>query len=117
MNSEVVDPTALKEVLGINDKAVLAGFYIDFLHTGAATIDEIQRAFDVQQGGEVGRLAHRLKSSARTIGANDLADCCLALEEAGRSGDLQSITLHMSKLPLYFSRVGQWIEQHVKSEK
>ena len=44
--------------------------------------------------GGVKDAAHKLKSSARSIGANALADICVALEKAGKTG----ITLNHGRI-------------------
>ena len=108
-DNQIVDPNALTEVLGRNDKELFADFYLDFLRTGDESIAAVHTAYDGHQSHEVGALAHRLKSAARTIGANVLADCCLALEIAGKSADWTHIDEHMAKLPNHFIEVKQWI--------
>ena len=80
------------------DLAVLRGFVGD----DAATIAVLLRHFDtelhdiaraIDQSCEatdwhgVGALAHKLKSSARTVGALDLGDRCAELEAAARADD------------------------------
>ncbi len=96
-------------MLGCDDRALFADFYLDFLRTGDESIAAVRTAYDGHQSHEVGALAHRLKSAARTIGANVLADCCLALELAGKSADWIHIDEHMAKLPNHFTEVKQWI--------
>ena len=108
--SQIVDPDALTEVLGCEDKSLFADFYADFLHSGDESITAVCVAYNGKQNQEIGALAHRLKSAARTIGAHALADCCLALEQAGKSADWSRIDEHMAKLPRHFIDVKQWIE-------
>jgi PAS domain S-box-containing protein len=109
-DGDVVDASALKEVLGIEDQELLIDFYTDFLRTGEESVSAVRAAYDSHQGDVVGALAHRLKSSARTIGAHALADCCLALEQAGKSGDWPSIDKHIAELPNHFIGVQKWIK-------
>jgi CheY-like chemotaxis protein/HPt (histidine-containing phosphotransfer) domain-containing protein len=105
----VVDPGALTEVLGCEDKSLFADFYADFLHSGDESITAVCVAYNGKQSQEIGALAHRLKSAARTIGAHALADCCLALEQAGKAGDWPRIDEQMAQLPRHFINVKQWI--------
>jgi len=107
---EAVDPNALKEVLGIDDQAMLLDFYSDFLRTGEDSVSSLRAAYDNRQSGEVGALAHRLKSSARMVGAHALADCCLVLEKAGKSDDWPVIDENITALPNYFDGVKSWIK-------
>ena len=46
---------------------------------------EIEAAFAQRSADGVAKAAHKLKSSARSVGANELADLCLALETAGKA--------------------------------
>jgi CheY-like chemotaxis protein/HPt (histidine-containing phosphotransfer) domain-containing protein len=108
---QVVDPGALSEVLGLEDKRLFADFYQDFLRSGEESVSAVRAAYDGRQSREVGALAHRLKSSARTIGARALADCCLALELAGKLADWTAIDKHMVELRNHFGAVQQWIQQ------
>lgn len=79
----VIDWTALGGYMGTDDKALLAEFFTDFLRHGANTLSEIEQAVAAQDASQVGALAHRLKSSARMVGAIGLADVCVLLESAG----------------------------------
>ena len=108
-NIKAVDAAALKEVLGVDDQELLLNFYSDFLRTGEDSVSSIRAAYDSRQSGEVGALAHRLKSSARTVGAHALADCCLALEKAGKLEDWQVIDKNIAALPAYFDEVKTWV--------
>lgn len=105
----VVDTQSLVEVLGTDDPVMLADFYLDFLRSGEQTLDEIQQAYLTHNTEDIGRLAHRLKSSARTVGAHPLADCCLALEQAGKQGDMSTVNAQMRLFPSLFSQVRTWI--------
>ena len=111
----VVDVQSLIEVLGMDDPAMLADFYLDFLTTGEANASELQQAYAAQEYASLGKLAHRLKSSARTVGAHALADCCLALEHAGREGDTTIIDSQMQAFPTLFAQVKDWIEHYTQS--
>ena len=109
--TDVVDPAVLKEILGSDDAEMLADFYADFLRGGEDTLNEIQQAYTAQDATELGGLGHRLKSSARTIGANALADCCFELEQAGKHGHWDAIEELVSTLPRHFAAVQAWVAE------
>lgn len=111
----VVDVQSLIEVLGMDDPAMLADFYRDFLRTGESTVTEIQQAYQDGKSENIGRLAHRLKSSARTVGAHALADCCLALEQAGKTADMPVIDARMLAFPTLFFQVRAWVTRYSQS--
>jgi CheY-like chemotaxis protein/HPt (histidine-containing phosphotransfer) domain-containing protein len=110
-----VDPEALKAALGSDDPQMLKEFYGDFVNFANHTITTLQQAYNASQATEISQLAHRLKSSARTVGANHLADCCLALEQAGKSTNWQLLKKNMQQLPQLFSEARQWILQFTES--
>jgi CheY-like chemotaxis protein/HPt (histidine-containing phosphotransfer) domain-containing protein len=110
MSHADIEPNALGNILGTKDPKVLAEYYTSFLETNTSTVVQIQAAFNANDLSEVSRLAHKLKSSARTIGANRLGDCCQALEEAGKEDNTTSIRQQMKLLPVLFNGVKNWIE-------
>lgn len=79
------------DAIGTDDKLVLVGFYKDFLGSLNNTVVEIEQAYNEGACEEVGELAHRLKSSASTVGALQLAECCLDLERMGKSNDQDAV--------------------------
>ena len=55
--------------------------------------------------------AHKLKSSARSIGANSLADICVALEAAGKTGDWKTIDTLTTQACDAFADVADYINE------
>ncbi|MBT7951290.1 MAG: Hpt domain-containing protein, partial [Gammaproteobacteria bacterium] len=58
---------------------------------------------------EVKEAAHKLKSSARSVGANGLADTCAALETAGKENDLKTMELLVPTLDPTFDDIKNYI--------
>lgn len=109
--AEVVDPTVLREILSTDDPGILADFYADFVSTSEKIVADLSLAYIARDAEEIGALSHRLKSPASSIGANILADCCLALELAGKNESWDDIKSEIDKLPRYFHAVKEWISQ------
>ncbi len=86
MSESVVDPQALISIFGDNTSA-----QVSILQKFVTQTDELIADFDVafeqHDAGQIMFHAHKFKSSARTVGANQLADLCFALEQAGREED------------------------------
>jgi CheY-like chemotaxis protein len=99
-----VNPDALKEIVG-DDPAIVAEFLIDFVLTAREAVGEIQVAYRARAAQEIAAFAHKLKSSARTVGADSLADLCQALEQAGKIGDWAAIDMSMPRLDPGFAAV------------
>ena len=61
---------------------------------------------------EMGKQAHKLKSAARTVGANALADTSFFLEQAGKQGD-GDVEAQIKQLGQQFEQVRQWIDAYL----
>ena len=111
---EAVDATVLPKLLGTGDPKTVAGFYASFLSSSEETVVEIGTAFASQNTMEIGQLAHKLKSSAKTVGALALSDCCLALEQAGKSGDMNGIGDRMEEFQSLYRSASDWIKTYMR---
>ena len=87
-----LDRSALAALVG-NDPAVIDSFLREFDESARRLADAMRAAYALNQLGEVGNIAHRLKSSARTVGAARLGDRCADLEAAvqhANAGDVRA---------------------------
>jgi signal transduction histidine kinase/CheY-like chemotaxis protein/HPt (histidine-containing phosphotransfer) domain-containing protein len=103
-----IDPNALKSVFG-DDEETFKEILKDFEEPAASNIAEIEASFDDRSADGVARAAHKLKSSARSVGANDLADLCLTLETAGNADDWDEIEKAKLQLAGLMQKVGAYI--------
>ena len=77
--AELVDPTRLPELR--DDYGDVAVQLLElFERTAAETLAELRAALDAGDREEVRRLAHRLKGSARNVGATGMAELSAELE-------------------------------------
>lgn len=91
-----IDIVVLKSIVGDNMDAVreLLGDYL----ASARVLSVELRAYCVQGlGREASAVAHRMKSSSRSVGAIELGNLCAELENAGRAGDLLALTRWVEK--------------------
>lgn len=109
--AEIVDPTVLMEILGTDDQQMLSDFYADFVRSSEEIVEALSLASISRESEKIGALSHRLKSSASTIGANTMADCCSVLESAAKNENWDSINTERDKLPQHFQAVKDWITQ------
>ncbi len=114
-SSTAVNPEALKEIVG-DDPAVVAEFLSDFVVTARESVAELQIAYGKRGNHDVGAVAHKLKSSARTVGADALADLCQELEQAGKTGDWIAIDTSMLTLAPCFAAVERFIGAFVAQQ-
>ncbi|HEX7441988.1 MAG TPA: ATP-binding protein, partial [Caldimonas sp.] len=78
---EAVDATVLPSLIG-NDPARLSEFLLDFVAIAGTGATGLHSALAAGRVAQAGAVAHRLKSSARAIGAIHLGDLCEAIELA-----------------------------------
>ena len=107
---EPIDSTALTDVFG-DDPELFKEILGEFVAPARENIDEIKSAWTSRSAGEVKAAAHKLKSSARTVGAMQLAELCLALETAGRESDWQFIDAQAQRLDPLFAQVADYVER------
>jgi len=82
--NSAIDPSALKNVFG-DDEETFKEILTEFIDPATDNIQDLMTAFAGRSAGDVGMAAHKLKSSARSVGANDLADLCQTLEAASKA--------------------------------
>jgi len=113
VNGDAVDPETLAQVLGMSDPAVLSRFYADFLKSSAGHVADIRVAMDEGNLALLGKQAHKLKSSARTVGANALAELCQTLEAAAREGGLAIAAPVMPRFLAAYRAVETWVSEYL----
>lgn len=110
-NPDVVDLSLLAEMIG-DDPAHLRSFAAKFLDSAAKGLAMIEVA--LAEGNLVGvqTLGHRLKSSARTIGALGFGDLCEELEYMKNTGDaLESARPILAQLQILFAHITAEIDR------
>jgi PAS domain S-box-containing protein len=85
-----IDDRAIKDVFG-DDDATFREILESFVGPSQSIMDDLRAACVDHAAADVKGAAHKLKSSARAIGANALADTCVTLERAGQAGNWQEI--------------------------
>jgi len=83
---EVLDINVLKGLVG-NEPGSLYELLKDFLGALSAGMAGISAAAAAEGFDDVGSIAHRLKSSSRSVGALPLGDACAELENSSRLGN------------------------------
>jgi len=105
-----VDPEALNRIF-IDDRALQQ----DVLQKFVFQMDDILAEFETALGqGDVERVrfhSHKLKSSARTVGANSLADLCFALETAARKTNWVEINGLAGDLKPAVARIKDYVKR------
>ena len=103
-----IDPEALKSVFGDDDET-FKEILKDFIEPATANVGEIEVALAERSADGVGKAAHKLKSSARSVGATELADLCTILEGAGNSENWEEIDKNAPRLPDLMQQISNYI--------
>ena len=83
--AQAVDVAVLEGIVG-DDPQVVQRFLGDYRSAAARLATELRTARDADDLRQIGAIAHKLKSSSRSIGALVLGDLCAGLENACRTG-------------------------------
>jgi CheY-like chemotaxis protein/HPt (histidine-containing phosphotransfer) domain-containing protein len=94
------DVDVLRRLIGDDDEAVHE-ILLDFVDAARAHAPEMRSALLAIDARRVQSVAHKVKSSARAVGAGQLGDLCARLEEMAAAGVLDSA----GPLGLQFERV------------
>lgn len=92
-----VDVSVLESIVG-SDPAVILEFLNDFRISATKIGAELKTACVERQPARASQHAHKLKSSARTVGALALGELCAEIEAAGKAGRTGAL---MALLPLF----------------
>lgn len=104
----------LNEITG-NDNEFIVELLHDFLNIAPDLIDQIEQAIMQGNAHALTHAAHTLKGSARSIGAESLAECALTLEQMGKSGQLQNAPEALQSLNAQWTQLrsylNNWLQQ------
>ncbi|MGB1877533.1 MAG: response regulator, partial [Rhodospirillaceae bacterium] len=78
--SPPIDVTAMRELFGLDDMDMFSQFIDKFLHTVGPDIRSLADSLSSNDAEQSRSLGHKVKSSARAIGAHPLADLCQEIE-------------------------------------
>jgi len=109
-SSAVVEVSALEALVG-TDPRVIEDFLRAFGVSAARSAAELAEACAAQRSKDAAAIAHKLKSSARSVGASGLGDLCSAIEVAGAAGDLAVLT---DLLPRFEQEMGA-VDEYLRS--
>nr|AKN39081.1 diguanylate cyclase/phosphodiesterase (GGDEF & EAL domains) with PAS/PAC sensor(s) [Vibrio tasmaniensis] len=101
-DSEILTVSKLAELVG-NEPAVMCDFLTDFLSLVTRQQEQLRAASSAKDIREVSSIAHKLKSSSRSVGAMRLGDLCAELENACTIGDVAVVELTMTLLDKCFA--------------
>ncbi len=95
---QALDLSMLRELVG-DDAETLRSLLRQYEEELRGALLEMQRAQAMAQTQRMQELAHRLKSSSRSVGAVALADCLQRIESAAAAGTAEDLAVALDALP------------------
>jgi two-component system sensor histidine kinase/response regulator len=107
---QLIDLAVLAKTVG-NDPARIRKFAHTFIDSTRTGLNEIEQALAQENLVALSALGHRIKSSAKTVGALKFSELCLALEQLKHGGNLN----HARNIVAQLAPMLDQIEQQVKN--
>ena len=104
-----IDEKPLKSMFG-NDPSLFKEILNEFIVPTQKIISEIKAGWEKHSAEEVEMAAHKLKSSAKSVGAYELGDICSTLEKAGREKDWETIDHYTPQLDPVMHEIERFIK-------
>ena len=104
-----IDPQQLTNMFGDNPE-LFKEILNEFIVPTWSIINEIKTGWENHSAEEIEMSTHKLKSSARSVGATELGDICSILEIAGKEQDWVSIDPLIPRLDAVMNNVEQYIK-------
>ncbi|MFZ2309793.1 MAG: PAS domain S-box protein [Rhodoferax sp.] len=110
--TNAVDVNVLKALIGSED-ALVREFLRDF-HASATTMAlALQTSYASGDWAATGALAHKLKSSSRSVGALALGDLCQSIETAGKGGETANLAHMLQQFEHELKRVDAFLHAYL----
>jgi len=109
-HSQPVDISAMHRMFH-NNAVLVRKFGLKFIEIANSVLAEMQIAQVKNDLPMLGRLGHKLKSSARTIGAASFADLCESLEKTAVNNDRSGAELVLPKITTLLEQITQQLER------
>ena len=126
-NSEVSTVTNIAELPVFNPKTLssMVGDNPDihrrllekFLNSTQGQVSQMSRDITIHETEAVGKIAHKLKSSARSVGAMRLGELCEQLEHAGKAGEIEACSTLSQSLHETLTQTAEAIDARIKLRK
>ena len=111
-----MDVNILKKLVG-NDETVIDEMLSAFRTSAARIESELQIACEALLCDQAKKAAHKLKSSARSVGALRLGDVCEQIEQAGKNGEAEILGDLFARFELEMASVNSYLVKSIKSNE
>ena len=104
-----VDVSVLAALVG-DDPEVIEELLQYFRSSTTQIALELRAAYADGQTAQVGALAHKLKSSARSVGALELGELCEDIEQAGKAGQIEALAALVPRFEVEIAAVNAYLD-------
>lgn len=105
-----IEMTVLRQLFE-NDTATIRRFGFKFIEVAGQALSEMKLAQINRDLPAMARLGHKLKSSAKTIGALSFAELCETLEAASVNDDWTAVEAVVAKLPSLLDQIANQLNR------
>lgn len=91
-------------------------YYLDYQSSSQLLFEEIQTAFSQSNMTNIQKQAHKLKSSAKTIGTVELSKICLNLEMNAKNKHVDKVENLIPEFNEVFNTTDQWITAFIQHQ-
>ncbi len=110
VRGDAIELSALTSVFG-DDRGTVSEILAEFIESARQIVADIEVGLQAQDSAAIAAAAHKLKSSARAVGAPQVAELAFNLERAGKSQDWPALLAHGNMLPPAFAAVVAFIDK------
>lgn len=107
-----VDPNFMIELLGKEDKKIFGNIMRAFLENAEPDVKGLSNALYVEDMMSVNSLAHKLKSSSKSIGAIAFSRLCLEVETGAKNGTLSRTKVIARDLEKKFEDIREFVNEY-----
>lgn len=110
----MVNPSAFetyREVMGDEWSTFITGLIDTFEESVPKQVEQMKDALATEDLETLKRMAHTLKSSATTIGAESMRSLCVEVESLLKSGDLEGSEVLITQLDSVLPKIFQDLER------
>ncbi|MDE2388167.1 MAG: response regulator, partial [Betaproteobacteria bacterium] len=104
-----VNVQVLEKLVG-DDAEMIREMLLDFRASAEKIAAELHAAYQTGQLPAAGALAHKLKSSARSVGALALGELCAAMEQAGKKSDAKELAVLLPQFDVQLIAVKVYLD-------
>ena len=112
-----VAPVDVKVLIGLvgDDPALVHELLQDFRISAAKIAVDLRAACVASQTKAAAAAAHKLKSSALAVGAFALGELCAAIEEAGKAGDSEALSVLLHRFETEMAVVEDYLDRRIEN--